>query len=129
MMLPILIAVSVTPVSYFFCAAADTEAAAMINPASPSESPSVLMKSLAQRFMNFLLGCGARCDGFCRTVSSSVFVMGSTIAGVRLYRKAGDVGETAIARDDLSRKAPALRRSNELRSHGTRTRYFYGGPI
>jgi len=54
--------------------------------------------------------------------------MGSTIAGVRLYRKAGDVGETAIARDDLSRKAPALRRSNELRSHG-RTRYFYGEPI
>jgi hypothetical protein len=71
----------------------------------------------------------AGCDGFCRTVSSSVFVMGSTIAGVRLYRKAGNVEETAIARDDLSRKAPALRRSNELRSHGTRTRYFYGEPI
>jgi hypothetical protein len=71
----------------------------------------------------------ARCDGFCRTVSSSVFAMGSTIAGVRLYRKAGDVGETAIARDDLSRKAPALRRSNKLLSDGTRTRYFYGEPI
>src|ERR1700737_3617636 len=54
MMLPILISVSVTPVSYFFCATADTEAAAMINP----ESPSDLMKSLAQRFMNFLHGCG-----------------------------------------------------------------------
>src|SRR5882757_5370333 len=109
MMLPILIAVSVTPVSFFYCAAADTEAAAMINPASPS----VLMKSLALRFMNFLLGCGPSVTAFCRTVSSSVFAMGSTIAGVRLYRKAGDVGQTAIARDDLSSKAPALRRSNE----------------
>jgi len=54
MMLPILIALSVTPVSFFYCAAADTEAAAMINPASPSESPSVLMKSLARRFMSCL---------------------------------------------------------------------------
>jgi hypothetical protein len=100
----------------------------MINPASPSESPSVLMKSLALRFMNFLLGCGpsvtALSDSFL-----DCFAMGSTIAGVRLYRKAADVGEAAIARDDLSRKAPALRRSNALRSHGTLTRYFYGEPI
>jgi hypothetical protein len=56
MMLPTLISVSVTPVSYFFCATADTEAAAMISPESPSVVISVLMKSLAQRFMNFLLG-------------------------------------------------------------------------
>src|SRR5260370_18866628 len=53
-MLPILISLSVSPVWYFFCATADTEAAAMTNP----ESPSDLMKSLAQRFMNFLHGCG-----------------------------------------------------------------------
>src|ERR1700731_4355306 len=58
MMLPILISVSVTPVSYFFCAAAGIEAAAMINPESPKKSPSVLMKSQAQRFMSFLLGPG-----------------------------------------------------------------------
>src|SRR5207237_2955773 len=49
MMLPILISVSVAPVSYFFCATADTEAAAMIS----MESPSVVMRSLAQRFIEF----------------------------------------------------------------------------
>jgi hypothetical protein len=101
----------------------------MINPASPSESPSVLMKSLAERFMNFLLGCGPGVTAFVGQFPRVFFVMGSTIAGVRLYRKAGNVEEAAIARDDLSRKAPALRRSNKLRSHGTRPRYFYGGPI
>src|ERR1700722_2665041 len=59
MILPILISLSVTPVSYFFCATADTVAAAMIHPARPretaSERPGVLMKFAALRFMNFLL--------------------------------------------------------------------------
>jgi hypothetical protein len=104
-MLPILISVSVTT--------ADTEAAAMINPGSPSERPSVLKKFLAQRFMNFLLGYGPSVTAFVGQFPQVFFLMGSTIAGVRLYRKAGDVGQTAIARDDLSRKAPTLRRSNE----------------
>lgn len=40
----------------------------MINPESPSERPSVLMKSLAHRFIRFLPGAGA--TAFCQTVSS-----------------------------------------------------------
>src|SRR3977135_3856632 len=86
MMLPILISVSVTPGSYFFCASADTEAVAMISPENPSDRPSVLMKSLSARIMKLLLGPGVTV--FCRTVSSSfVFVSGATLAGVRLCRE------------------------------------------
>jgi hypothetical protein len=36
------------------------------------------------------------------------FCDGIDVAGVRLYRKAGNAGEAAIARDDLSRKAPPV---------------------
>jgi hypothetical protein len=79
--------------------------------------------------MNFLLGYGPSVTAFVGQFPQVFFLMGSTIAGVRLYRKAGNVEEAAIARGDLSRNAPALRRSNKLRSHGTRTRYFYGEPI
>src|SRR5436190_8837406 len=50
-MLPILISVSVTPVSYFFCAVAGRDAAVMTSPESPSVTASVLIRSLAQRFM------------------------------------------------------------------------------
>jgi hypothetical protein len=59
-MLPILISVSVTPVSYFFCAAADEVAAAMIAMESETVWTSALMKfvlkkSLSEGFMSFLL--------------------------------------------------------------------------
>src|ERR1700738_4657383 len=77
MMLPILISVSVTPVSYFFCATAGAVAAAMISPENPSESPRespserrrvlekcVVMKSLSARFMSFPPRVRARRDGF-----------------------------------------------------------------
>jgi hypothetical protein len=65
MILPILIWVSVTPVSYFFCAAAGIEAAAMISPERPSVLISVVKKCVkffAQRFMKSLLR--TRRDGF-----------------------------------------------------------------
>src|ERR1700730_19428226 len=77
MMFPNFISVSVTPGAYFFCAAAGTIAAAMINPESPSESTSerrserrkvlknrVLMKSLSTRCMSFPPRVRARRDGF-----------------------------------------------------------------
>ena len=80
MMLPILISLSVTPGSYFFCAIAGTEAVAMITPESPSESPSVLMKSPVQCFMSPP-----------RLLSDSSlefsFLTAWTIAGVRVCRK------------------------------------------
>src|SRR5436190_18756970 len=50
-MLPILISVSVTPVSYFFCAVAGRDAAVVMSPESPSVTASVLIRSVAQRFM------------------------------------------------------------------------------
>src|ERR1700730_1748597 len=106
MMLPSLISVSLTPVSYFFCATAGIETAAMINPESPSErpseKPSVLMKSLAQRFMSFLFGCGPGVTaavgqfprGFCSGTKR-------TIAGVLVARKRRGVERAAITRGDL----------------------------
>src|SRR5471032_808993 len=93
MMLPILISVSVTPVSYFFCAAAGTETAAMISPERPSERPSVLkncvlkncvlMKSLARRFIE--LPPWARRDGFL----SDCFLKCFFCDGVHDSRRAG----------------------------------------
>src|SRR3954465_2746793 len=104
MMLPILISVSVAPVSYFFCATADTEAAAMIS----MESPSV-MRSLAQRFiefsfqrvlrksgygfceqstralLEFSISCGV--TAFVGRLALLLFRDGRTIAGVRACRK------------------------------------------
>src|SRR4051812_11962494 len=104
MMLPILISVSVTPVSYFFCATAGALTAAMISPASPStrpgERPSVLMKSLAQRFMNFLPSAELLrllSDGFLRR-----FWMASTIAGVPVSRKPQDVKRRFVAWRDCA---------------------------
>src|SRR5882724_11762186 len=82
MMLPILMVVSVAPVSYFFCASAGAVAAAMISPDSPrvltrdlttALTKFVVKKSLAKRFMIFLLGCGPALMACCRTVSSGNF--------------------------------------------------------
>ncbi len=69
MMLPILISVSVAPVSYFFCATADAVAAAMISPERTSVLARTLMKfvvkrSLSARFMSFLLPVRVKRDGF-----------------------------------------------------------------
>jgi hypothetical protein len=59
MMLPILISVSVTPVSYFFCAATGEPAHATINPDSKNDLTSVLKgvlkKSSSASCMSFLL--------------------------------------------------------------------------
>jgi hypothetical protein len=51
MMLPILISVSVTPVSYCFWARAGAKAAAMISPENPSLASCVLKYSLSARFI------------------------------------------------------------------------------
>src|SRR4029079_10592336 len=102
MMLPILMVVSVTPVSYFFCATADAVAAARISPESPRALISdpisdltealkkfVVKKSLAQRFMSFILRYGPGLKASCRRVSSSDFfwnVLERIAAGAE-YRK------------------------------------------
>src|SRR5437016_8090546 len=64
MMLPIVISVSVTPLSYFFCATAGTLAATMMRATRPSPlarcrlMKRVQMDCFAQRFMCFPLGQG-----------------------------------------------------------------------
>ena len=65
-----LIAVSVTPAPYFFCAAADTVAAARISPNSPNDVTTaltkfVVKKSLAPRFLRYLLGYGPGLTASC----------------------------------------------------------------
>src|SRR3978361_1231302 len=93
MMLPILISVSVTPVSYFFCAVAGAEAAAMINQQSASVlncvlKNGVLKNCLARRFMSFPPRAAGQRDSFsCRTVSLGHAVVGLTIAGAQVGRK------------------------------------------
>src|SRR5882672_3215043 len=113
MMLPILISRSVTPVSYFFCAAADTVAAAMISPQSPRDLTRALMKyvvkkSLAQRFMSFLLGCGPGLTASCWTVSCSIFLKrfgeDSSRNGVP---EAAPIQRSLIVRGQLTRKTTA----------------------
>src|SRR5258708_40349736 len=81
MMLPILISVSVTPVSYFFWAAAGRLTAAANTPASPSVLICVLIgvltsdlkKSLSTSFMSCLPGPGVTdfSDGFLFDFSGS----------------------------------------------------------
>src|ERR1700716_4054524 len=100
MMLPILMVVSVAPVSYFFCASAGTVAAAMINPDSPTALTTaltkfVVKKSLAKRFMIFLLGCGPALMACCRTVSCWNFFGNDweRISAGTEYRKRRQVGE------------------------------------
>ena len=73
MMLPILISVSVTPVSYFFCASAGIEAAARM----VREIPSVFSKSIAARFIESPPAglSQARRDGFWRSDFLNVFLI------------------------------------------------------
>src|SRR6478672_11709468 len=88
MMLPILISVSVAPVSYFFCASADEVTAARISPVSPRYPAMdltrdlagrlkkiVVKKSLARRFMRLLLRCGPGLTASCWEVSPSRFFL------------------------------------------------------
>src|ERR1700736_154351 len=93
MMLPTLISVSVTPVSYFFCAkagaAAKTRRAkeSAIFPARCGRAKRVRTNGLAQRFMGF--SPWARLDVYL-AVSSGVFrLFAQTIAGGRHCRKQG----------------------------------------
>src|SRR5271156_3386212 len=102
MMLPILISVSVTPVSYFFCAVAGTAAKVNIKARISPESPRfptrcVLMKPLqadcfAQRFMGFPLGQGVT------AISSIVFLGRRTIAVAERCGKRGAIKGRFVAR-------------------------------
>src|SRR5436190_17855143 len=96
MMLPILISVSVTPVSYFFCAVAGRDAAVMMSPESPSVTASVLIRPLAQRFMRASSGRVFRKPGCRFAIRNTRSLLDEhsvrrrrdrTIAGVRVHRK------------------------------------------
>src|SRR5665213_4258741 len=106
MMLPILISVSVTPVSYFFCAAAGPEAAAT-SPKNPSKRPSVLTKSQARYFMSFLLGYGVT---VLSDSSLEFFRIGRTIAGVPVCRKRRTVKGRFVAQPDCAARRGNFRR-------------------
>src|SRR5438552_8308053 len=79
MMLPIVISVSVTPLSYFFCATAGTLAATMMRATRPSLlarcrlMKRVQMDCFAQRFMCFPLGQGVMA---CRRFLDLLFFLG-----------------------------------------------------
>src|SRR5437868_11806844 len=104
MMLPILISVSVTPLSYFFCADAGADAAARM----VREIPSVLSKSFA-RFIESPPAGWARRDG--RQFPRFVFLNWRDDSSRRGFPEAGGGCGPAIVRDDLSRRSSALRRS------------------
>src|SRR4051812_38005297 len=102
MMLPIFISVSVTPLSYFFCASAGATAAAR----RVREIPSVFTKSLSARFIEFPpAGAGSGVTAFGGRFPRSVFDLAATIAAGGDSRKRRAGAGTAIVRGVLSRDA------------------------
>src|SRR5260370_4924064 len=119
MMLPILISVSVTPVSYFFCATADTVVRAMISAESPGALMSartkfVVKKSLSARLMSFLPPVRANLTASVGQFPRPVFFgTARRIAAAPGYRKQRPARRIAIARDHLSREGRATAAQQE----------------
>src|ERR1043166_6194989 len=108
MMLPILISVSVTPLSYFFCADAGAAAAARMVAATAN----VFTKSSSARFIESPpAGLGSRGRLFAADFLEVVCLIARDDSSRRGFPEAAWIREPATGRVDLSRKLSAVRRS------------------